>query len=403
MIYDRLKFRAGESFGAVLDRYRGIGPGYDILRILLALSIFLLHAKWLSGTAGMDMTHVTDMGHGLATATTQVRPVAFYQGPLRPIKLAVVPMFFALSGFLVMGSAIRLRATSTFLAHRGLRIFPALMVEVSLSAILLGPALTSLPLRDYFGDPQFWRYFGNIVGAIVYHLPGVFEGNPRAGLVNMSLWTLTGEFYCYLLMAAAMLTRLAYSRTGFTIAMAAITLYLAVENHITGMSIPYRGPYNTHVIVYYFLFGALFFHWKHIIPARLGFFVASIPLSYLLLKYDELIYVAPIALVYGTLFFGLLPLPKFAALSSGDYSYGLYLYGFPVTQSVLALWPGLFVKRPLLLMPVAFLATVVIAVLSWRGIERHALGLKRHLPHRWFPTNRRNRVFEEQRLASEAA
>jgi peptidoglycan/LPS O-acetylase OafA/YrhL len=93
------------------------------------------------------------------------------------LHLFMVPAFFALSGFLVTGSALRLRATAPFLTFRVLRILPALLVEVTLSALILGALFTTLPLKSYFSDPQFFRYFGNIVGLITFHLPGVFESN----------------------------------------------------------------------------------------------------------------------------------------------------------------------------------------------------------------------------------
>jgi peptidoglycan/LPS O-acetylase OafA/YrhL len=66
-------------------------------------------------------------------------------------------MFFALSGFLVTGSAIRTRSVRTFLTFRFLRIFPALATEVTLSAVILGPLLTTLPLKDYVSDHHFWN------------------------------------------------------------------------------------------------------------------------------------------------------------------------------------------------------------------------------------------------------
>ena len=78
---------------------------------------------------------------------------------------------------------------------------PALFVEITLSALVLGPLLTTWLLRDYVADIRFWEYFGNIVGRIRFELPGVFESNPVAGVVNQNLWTLKPEFYCYILMA----------------------------------------------------------------------------------------------------------------------------------------------------------------------------------------------------------
>lgn len=402
-ILDRwAKFGARETFDTILSRNRGIGPGFDILRILLATVIFIGHARWLAGGAGMHIGRVADAA---ATATHVIHPVRqaiAFTGPMKPVLLALVPMFFAVSGFLVLGSAVRLRATSTFLAYRALRIFPALVVEIVLSAFVLGPFLTSLPITDYFQSSELWRYLGNAFGYITYVLPGVFDRNIVPDVVNATLWTLPSELYCYTIIALLMITRLAYCKITFSIIFIVITMILAGRHLLTGFSTP-QGPYTDHVIVYYFLVGMMFYHWRNTIPVRWEMFIFSVVLSYYLLMYDSLIYVAPLPLVYGTLFFGLLPLPKITVLNKGDYSYGIYLYGCPITQSILAVWPTTFGYHSALLIPTAFAATVVVAALSWNAIERHALGLKRKLPIRFFPINKVVASFEQKRLGGGAA
>ena len=80
-----------------------------------------------------------------------------------------------------------------------MRIFPALTVEVFVSALIIGPLLTNVRWRDYFSSGVFFSYFLNVTGNIHYYLPGVFGGNPTADLVNVQLWTIPLELYCYLI------------------------------------------------------------------------------------------------------------------------------------------------------------------------------------------------------------
>jgi peptidoglycan/LPS O-acetylase OafA/YrhL len=110
-------------------------------------------------------------------------------------------MFFALSGFLVAESLERSNTLVTFLGLRVFRIMPALTVEVLLSAIVLGPMLTTLPLQDYFLSPKFRLYFLNVFGDIHYYLPGVFVASNPVPVVNGQLWTVPWELACYIALA----------------------------------------------------------------------------------------------------------------------------------------------------------------------------------------------------------
>src|ERR1700733_8054469 len=70
--------------------------GFDYLRIVLALLILIDHSVIVC--AGTD---------------TQV---AIFAGVFRPFVACLVPMFFALSGFLVAGSLLRCRTLASFIA-----------------------------------------------------------------------------------------------------------------------------------------------------------------------------------------------------------------------------------------------------------------------------------------------
>ena len=71
-------------------------------------------------------------------------------------------------------------------------------------------------------------------------------------------------------------------------------------------------------------------------------------------------------------------LPQWAFLKTGDYSYGIYLYGYPITQALIASSPTLR-GNLLLLLPTAILTTCAFAFLSWHIVEKRVLYLKHYL------------------------
>jgi len=200
------------SVGDVMRANGGAGPGFDLLRLLLALAIFFSHSFF----------------------TSQGDDGSLWLSPARPLLMALVPMFFGLSGFLVTGSAMRTQSLRVFMTFRILRIVPALMTEVVLSAVILGALLTTLPLQDYYTSSEVHQYFGNIIGWIRFALPGVFVDNPMPGLVNVNLWTLKPEFACYAVMAGIIVTVL-IRRTG--IVATAVAVLLAARSSSTFPSI----------------------------------------------------------------------------------------------------------------------------------------------------------------------
>ena len=375
----------GDTFGSVLARNRGVGPGFDFLRMALAGLIFIGHAKWVAGGVSLGATvHLFGMGPAPGALVSTYEWVGF----TRPFKVALVPGFFALSGFLVAGSALRLRRTSTFLAHRALRIFPALVVEVLLSAFLLGPALTTLPLSGYFADPRVWSYLMNMVGHVHFLLPGVFEQNTITHAVNVNLWTLPAELYCYILCAVLMISRLMYDRRAVTTVALVATVVLAMLNLIYGISA--GTPYPHHVILYYFLLGLAAYHWRDLIPCRPLLFAPIAAAAYVLLMFPSLTYVVAPLVTWCTMFVGMIAFPRFRLLASGDYSYGFYLYGFPLVQALIAAVPW-FYGRQVAFVAATIILTALFAALSWHMIEKHVIKLKRRLPEAWFPTTPRER------------
>jgi peptidoglycan/LPS O-acetylase OafA/YrhL len=352
------------SIGQALERQNGVSAGFDVLRWVLAFLIFYGHCKWLAGSGLPKIS-------GEVAGTLAERGWSGYR---RPFQVSLVPMFFALSGFLVTASALRVAEVKTFLTLRSLRIFPALTVEVVLSALILGPALTVLTIGDYVTDRSFLTYFGNILGFVQFELPGVFASNPVPGIVNSNLWTLPGEFYCYLISAFAMWTGLMFNRKIFTVAFAIVTVASIVASFTIGYGMSFT-TVSTPVLVYYFFTGCLFYLWRDFIPRDARLFAVAVLAAYALLYHRETVYLAPLAVVYVTVYLGLFHHDKLTVLRKADYSYGIYLYGFPITQALLAVIPELQGHGNWLLL-LATPLTLTFAALSWHTIEAPMLKFK---------------------------
>lgn len=383
-----IRFRQSRTFGSILGERKGEGPGFAILRVGLAVGIFLMHSRMLS-TAGSVVPIVGPAVDGHAA----------WSGPMRPVYVVLVPAFFALSGFLVTGSALRLRNTGTFLTFRVLRILPALFVEVTLCAIVLGSAFTTLPLRSYFTHYGFWRYFGNIVGIITFYLPGVFLQN-RMSIVNANLWTLPSEFDCYFITAILMATGLFYKTKTVTGVVVVVSIVFAVLNAANGFAaVPFQ--YTPLTITYYFFIGMAFFYWKSRIPARWSLFIAAVALSYAFLYSQRTIFIAPIFVVYCVVFLGVVALPEIGALKTRDYSYGIYLYGFPITQGLVAAFPGL-VGHKVIVSLAALTLTTLFAATSWKYVEKPTLALKKSVPA-WADAALRRSGFRSAEISVQAS
>ena len=383
-----IRFRQSRTFGSILGERKGEGPGFAILRVGLAVGIFLMHSRMLS-TAGSVVPIVGPAVDGHAA----------WSGPMRPVYVVLVPAFFALSGFLVTGSALRLRNTGTFLTFRVLRILPALFVEVTLCAIVLGSAFTTLPLRSYFTHYGFWRYFGNIVGIITFYLPGVFLQN-RMSIVNANLWTLPSEFDCYFITAILMATGLFYKIKTVTGVVVVVSIVFAVLNAASGFAaVPFQ--YTPLTITYYFFIGMAFFYWKSRIPARWSLFIAAVALSYAFLYSQRTIFIAPIFVVYCVVFLGVVALPEIGALKTRDYSYGIYLYGFPITQGLVAAFPGL-VGHKVIVSLAALTLTTLFAATSWKYVEKPTLALKKSVPA-WADAALRRSGFRSAEISVQAS
>lgn len=283
-----------------------------------------------------------------------------------------VAVFFLLSGFLVSASYHRGRKLLVFLNARLFRLLPALAACVALSALLLGPLLTSLEPRAYFRAPETWRYFQNILLAHnEWTLPGVFTFNHYQQVVNGSLWTLPIEARAYLLTAVLGAVGLLHWRgVGGLAWLAVLVATLAWPGDINR----YLG-FDAARLLAFFAVGGCFYFFARWIPIALPPVLALMLLAWALRHgpyYEPALACCVIYAVFWLAYVPVIPLPHWL----GDISYGTYLWGFPVQQLIAHFAPGALPWQMMLLaLPLSWL----LGAASWRWVEEPAMRLRKRL------------------------
>ncbi len=328
--------------------------GFDYLRLGLAVSILVTHT-WATS---FGEAHINDRLSPWIT-------VCFMP--------ALVPCFFALSGFLVAGSLERCRTLIAFLGLRALRIFPALAAETLLSAFLIGPLVTTFGPVRYFSDPAFWSYLGNMLGHVQFDLPGVFLTNPTPGIVNRQLWTVPYELYCYLTLSAVALLGRQWIKLNVSVVIAAVIAAYVLGHLSKRDDILQLANFQ---LVLCFLIGVALFLYRQYVPWSPVIAAIGVGL-YLIGTWRQSVWalVGWFGLTYATIYVGLLNPRKVALLAGADYSYGIYLYHYVILQTIVLVlnapwWLGLILGLP---------AALAFAATSWRLIESPALQLRSHL------------------------
>lgn len=348
------------NFQQQLDSVGGRPSGFDYLRITLSTLVICMHSALTSYGIGAD--------------------IALWESPLRPFLRMIVPAFFALSGFLVAGSLLRCKTLVMFAGLRVIRIFPALVVEVILSAFLIGPLLTAVPMWQYFTDPTFFRYLLNMLGDIHYILPGVFTDNPFPDTVNAQLWTVPWELYCYITLIILGLIGLKRHRFLAPTAVAGLELFhmfgRLYKNHWQYVEI--TGALPTVLLLCSFLAGLSLYLYRDWVPFSRRFgalaFVLLIPMLWFIPFGD---YIAVPLLAYAVCVLGLCDPIRVRVIKGADYSYGMYLYGFVIQQTMVHVMPFTRVWWVNILVAVPFAAAF--AAMSWHLVEKPFLANKASL------------------------
>lgn len=346
------------------DRLGGRDNNLNLIRIIAAIGVLMSHS------------------FPITLGPTAHDPLASVVGS--SVGWFAVAIFFCISGLLISRSFDRRRALPEWFLARFLRLFPGLLAVLSLTVLVLGPLLTALPVSAYWADPATWSYLPkNLVLAWRQHaLPGVFSSNPYGPAINGSLWSLYYEVVCYGgVLLAGLLGMFRYSRlfgaaiVGFAIAYGLLHGLSSERWHIAGLNIE-----QLFRLAYPFALGMAAYVWRDRLTLdwRImgGLWLLAL-LSAAMPFFTEMLV---LAICYSVLVLAFVPQGRVLGYNRlGDYSYGTYIYAFPVQQLMVHLMPGQhWAANIALSLPV----TLLFAVMSWHWVERPALAMVRPLADR---------------------
>jgi len=306
-----------------------------------------------------------------------------------------VDLFFVISGFLITASFERSTSIGSYLKKRFLRIYPGFIVAMSLAVLVVLPASGGhMDATSHIG--RMADFMGQTLRLQEFRYTGAFSNVPKPGPINGSVWSIQYEFWCYIgVILLGVLGALRSNRTLIGIFLCSILAsYLFAVFRWTpggkwlGTIFGYP-PFWARLLPMYIVGVVAYKLRAHLlirtswIMVACGLLVAAaiMPYGWTLLF--------PVAGAYLVLVAAYHPAIRLHGWSRfGDFSYGTYLYAFPV-QQMLMHWLGHTVP-PWKLFLMAAPITLLCAVISWHAVER------------WFVRAARRQSASESRTRPEA-
>lgn len=342
------------------DIYNRKNNSYDDMRFILASMVLFVHSYAL--LYGHEKDFFSEMvNHQLALST-----LAVYS-------------FFILSGFFMIQS-LEVNSFVKYVQHRVLRIIPAFWMSLLLFSFLIIPIVSqdidifsfhtgsSLEFVTKAGSFHIFGYAWTITGA--------FPDNPFIDVINGSMWTLKFEVALYFILP--IIIWIIHDRKDFLLIVHIGLLLLAILNIAVGFNlfnIPCCKAWVFGVNEYsslilftsYFFAGVIFYKFKERIVVSKRIFILCILLFVLSMFFGNMKLVTLITLPYIVLIIGSVLKVKILS-ATGDYSYGMYIYSFPVQQILIKFFKNDI--NAIQLFFTSFFITLVLSVFSWHLLEK---------------------------------
>ncbi|QLR45561.1 acyltransferase [Enterobacter sp. RHBSTW-00994] len=323
---------------------------FSFIRLFAALLVLYAHSYHIFGLGADPLS----------------RKIGFYTGTL------AVYMFFTISGFFILQSAIK-RSFVEYTVARITRIFPALFIANILTVFVIIPLAEKVDYFSFVSMSSSWDYIevNSLLQTVLFSLPDIFTNNPDHA-INGSLWTLPVEVRAYI--AALLFVALGMTSTQGRYNSFFIIFVLMNSLFPNVLEAVFPIPGSVSLIYFFCIGGVLYINRCFILVSPLLMaFVAIILLHY---RFAINPLIVPFLVGYLVISSGyLLGVLKFLNFKH-DYSYGLYLYAYPISQMSFSLLSG---HGFVLYFIFIFCATFATAFFSWHCVEKPAIHYARTL------------------------
>lgn len=330
------------KLGQVFDRHHN---ALTMWRLVLAIGVILYHSWPLTGRQ-ID-----------------------YEPAVRLLSNIFADGFFVISGFLITAAWVRRPYLKEYWASRVLRIFPGLWVCLLVIAFVIAPIAAKVQHSTVTFSSELAYVVNNALLNVAYFdIDGMPTDVPYPGVWNGSIWTLFFVLLCDVMVSVLGIVGLLKRRWVIPTLFVSAVIWAAYVSYTPPL---YSWPQVLARFFVVFLAGAMLYQYQDQVPARWSLVALSVAI------------VAASGFTQNYRVIGALPL-AYAVIVSGalirktrlrnDFSYGVYIYAFPVQQMLAGF--GLTRLNPFLFFLLATAATLPIAALSWFVVEKHAMALK---------------------------
>lgn len=356
---------SGQSTPVARTKGSDATDGFGTIRLVAAYGVIAFHAMPLTGA---------EEGWGWGAPW-------YHYGTL------TVAAFMAMSGTFVMRAWMSGPHLGRFWVRRALRILPGLVVVLALSALILGPLVTTLPPGDYYSHSGTWTYLirNTLLFPQQYDLPGVFVDNPYGPAVNGSLWCLPVEVLGYLMVSIIGLVGIAARRWLIFVVAAPFAILLALNvNGILELPQTTLMLLTNPLLQYMAIYAMGIAAWLYRDKMPLSWWGVMACVVVEIVAYQTPIgaitraVTVPYAVVtIGTKLPKSLCLPSWLTLTS----FGVFIYGFPVEQTLVYFGINQTWQVILLGIPIS----TILGLLSWNFVEKRGLRLRAALTRNTTP------------------